>query len=189
MNIKVILPLVLAAFAMQVRAEYPTISQSQNNTGGHSLATNIGYSLKTTARPEDARPPLKLKFTAADGSPVDLSALRGHVVLVDFWATWCPPCMQEAPNVVAAYQKYHAQGFDVIGISLDEDKQRMLSVARSQGMTWPQYFDGQGWDNKLAASFGIRSIPTMWLVNKKGVLVSTDARGNLDSEVPALLAE
>jgi thioredoxin-related protein len=97
--------------------------------------------------------------------------------------------MQEVPNVVAAYRNYHDQGFDVIGVSLDEDKQAMLSVTQSQGMTWPQYFDGRGWENKLAKSFGIQSIPTMWLVNKKGELVNTDARGHLETEVATLLAE
>ena len=156
-----IIPLALAVLAVQVHAEETTVLTGEKAKVGYSIGANIGSSLKAMAHSEDERAPFKLRFTAADGSPVDLSTLRGHVVLIDFWATWCPPCMQEVPNVVATYRKYHDQGFDVIGVSLDEDKQAMLSVAQSCGMTWPQYFDGQGWDNRLAASFGIRSIPTM----------------------------
>src|SRR5271156_6014076 len=83
-------------------------------------------------------PPFNLQYTAVDGTEVDLSQMRGKVVLVDFWATWCGPCMREVPNVVAAYQKYHDQGFEVVGVSLDQDSQRMIAVAREKGMTWPQ---------------------------------------------------
>src|SRR5271170_2946664 len=116
----------------------------------------------------DQTQPLDLKFTAVDGSQVDLANLRGKVVLIDFWATWCPPCRGEVPNVVAAYQKYHDQGFEVIGISLDQDKDALLSFTKQNGMVWPQYFDGKGWDNTVSKSFGIDSIPAMWLVDKKG---------------------
>ena len=74
--------------------------------------------------------PLDLKYTAVDGSAVDLSKMRGKVVLVDFWATWCPPCRGEVPNVVAAYTKYHDQGFEIVGVSLDKDKERLLAFTK-----------------------------------------------------------
>ena len=114
--------------------------------------------------------PLDLKFTATDGSEVDLSKMRGKVVLVDFWATWCGPCMGTAPHVVDAYKKYHDKGFEVVGVSLDQDKDRMQEVAKSKGMTWPQYFDGKGYKNEISASYGIHAIPVMWLVDKKGMV-------------------
>ena len=133
--------------------------------------------------------PLNLKFTAADGSPVDLVNMRNKVVLVDFWATWCGPCMAEVPNVVAAYKKYHSNGFEIIGISLDNNKDTMLKVTREKEMTWPQYFDGKGWKNEISSSFQIHGIPSMWLVNKKGIVVTTEARGKLDAEIEKLLAE
>jgi thiol-disulfide isomerase/thioredoxin len=133
--------------------------------------------------------PLALKFDAADGSPVDLTRLRGKVVLIDFWATWCGPCMKEVPNVVAAYQKYHEKGFEIVGISLDQKKDAMLRVAAQKGMTWPQYFDGKGWNNEISSGFHIRSIPTMWLVNKNGLVATTEARENLDAAIAKLLAE
>jgi thiol-disulfide isomerase/thioredoxin len=133
--------------------------------------------------------PVILRFTAVDGSLIDLEKLRGKVVLIDFWATWCGPCMKEVPNVVASYEKYHDKGFEIVGVSLDQDKSAMLKVAQQRGMTWPQYFDGQGWKNFVSSAFHIQAIPAMWLVNKNGVLATITARGNLDEEIARLLAE
>jgi len=127
--------------------------------------------------------PLELKFTAVDGREVDLSKMRGKVVLVDFWATWCGPCMEEVPNVVKAYEKLHDKGFEIVGISFDEDKARVQSVTKEKGMTWPQFFDGKGWQNEFGQKFTITSIPRMWLVNKKGSVVDTDGREDLAGKV------
>ena len=131
---------------------------------------------------------IDLQFTAADGSTVNLANLRGKVVLIDFWATWCGPCMREVPEVVAAYKKYHDKGFEVIGISLDQSKDKMLAVTQEKEMTWPQYFDGKGWQNAISSRFNIRAIPTMWLIDKTGILAIPNARGNLETEIPKLLA-
>jgi len=138
---------------------------------------------------EPGAKPIDLKFTAVDGSPVDLTKLRGKVVLLDFWATWSEPCMREVPNVVATYQKYHPQGLEIVGISLDSNKATMLRVTQQNQMTWPQYFDGKGQKNEISTAAHIRSIPTLWLINKTGFLVNTKAGGNLDAEVAKLLAE
>lgn len=133
--------------------------------------------------------PLDLKFKAVDGREVDLSALRGKVVLIDFWATWCGPCVAELPNVIKAYDKLHAKGFEIVGISLDQDKAKLESFVKEKAMAWPQYFDGKGWDNEISTRYGIASIPAMWLVNKKGLVVSTEAREGLEATVEKLLAE
>jgi thiol-disulfide isomerase/thioredoxin len=132
--------------------------------------------------------PFELQFTATDGTTVDLSKLRGKVVLVDFWATWCPPCRGEVPTVVAAYQKYHDQGFEIVGISLDQDKDALLAYTKSNAMPWPQYFDGNGWENQLSTSFDIHLIPNMWLIDKKGMLSTIFARDDLAGKVEKLLA-
>jgi len=133
--------------------------------------------------------PLDIQFTAFDGRAVDLSKMKGKVVLVDFWATWCGPCMGELPHVKEAYQKLHDKGFEIVGISFDQDKSALEKTLKEKEMTWPQFFDGDGWKNKYGQEFGIHSIPTMWLVDKKGNLRDVNARGELEEKVSKLLAE
>jgi thiol-disulfide isomerase/thioredoxin len=132
--------------------------------------------------------PLDIHFTAVDGREVDLAKLKGKVVLVDFWATWCGPCVGEIPHVKEAYEKFHPRGFEIVGISLDKDKGTLQSFVQAKEMPWPQYFDGQGWQNKYAQSFGIDSIPAMWLLDRNGAVSDTNAREDLAGKVEHLLA-
>ena len=144
-------------------------------------------SVRTTADLKSK--PLDLKFTAVDGTEVDLAKMRGKVVLIDFWAVWCGPCVAELPNVIKAYEKLHPKGFEIVGISLDQDKAKLEAFTKDKGMKWVQYFDGKGWKNDISTRFGIHSIPAMWLIDKKGMLVSTNVRGRLEEEVEKRLAE
>ena len=131
--------------------------------------------------------PLDIKFTAVDGREVDLSKMRGKVVLIDFWATWCGPCVAELPNVLKAYKELHPKGFEIVGISLDSDKAKLESFVKDKGMEWPQFFDGKGWKNEIATTYDIHSIPAMWLVDQKGMVIDTAARGGLEEKVAKLL--
>ena len=134
--------------------------------------------------------PLDLHFTSIHNKDVDLALFRGKVVLVDFWASWCGPCMAEAPNVVKTYKALHEKGFEIVGISLDSDKAAMEAAAKKMGLDWPQYFDGQGWKNKISSAYGINSIPATWLIDKKGMIRENGLRGEaLGKAVEKLLAE
>ena len=133
--------------------------------------------------------PVKMAFKAADGRQVDLGKLKGKVVLIDFWATWCGPCIAELPNVKKTYAKYHEKGFEIIGVSLDQSKDKLTDFVKENDMPWPQHFDGLGWKNEFAVMYGIQGIPAMWLVDKDGKLVDMKARSGLDAKVEKLLAE
>lgn len=123
-----------------------------------------------------------------NGKPLALADYKGKVVLIDFWATWCGPCFGELPNVIAAYEKYHAKGFEIIGISLDDNRGALESFLKEKNMTWAQHFDGQGWKNKLAKQYGISSIPATFLVDREGRIVATDLRGaDLENQLAQML--
>ena len=133
--------------------------------------------------------PLDLKFTALDGKEVDTAKLRGKVVLLDFWATWCGPCMAKLPEILDLQKKYRDKDFQLIGISLDQDKAALQETLKTKGMDWPQYFDGKGWQSDVGARFGVESIPATWILDKKGLAHELDPESDLDAEVAKLLAD
>ena len=155
---------------------------------GEAFPAEVQDSAKALLRRLDrVGKPIDIKFSAVDGREVDLQAMKGKVVLVDFWATWCGPCMAELPNLKAAYEKLHAKGFEIVGISVDRERDALEKVISDRKIAWPQYFEEGG--NKFAEKFEIIPIPTMWLVDKKGNLRDLNARGELAEKVEKLLAE
>ena len=111
------------------------------------------------------------------GNPLSVSKYKDKVVLVEFWATWCVPCVAELPNVTKAYSKHHNNGFEVIGISLDQDEQKLRSFLKTKEIPWVQYFDGKGWQNKLAVKYGIDTVPATFLLDRQGKIIGQDLRG------------
>lgn len=133
---------------------------------------------------------MELNFTSTGGKHINLKDYRGNVVLVDFWASWSPPCRASMPVLVKTEKLLRDRGFRVIGISLDEDKEAMNDYINQMDMPWPQYFDGKKWDNDLARKYGISSVPTTILLDRSGKVREIGLHGReLQEAIRKLLDE
>jgi len=123
------------------------------------------------------------------GKMLKLSSLKGKVVLIDFWASWCRPCRMENPNVVKAYNKYKNKGFTVFSVSLDNNKEKWVAAIGQDGLIWPNHVSElKGWQSSVAGLYGVNSIPRTFLIDKEGKLVASNLRGEaLESKLAELL--
>jgi thiol-disulfide isomerase/thioredoxin len=137
--------------------------------------------------------PFDLEFVdAISGTPISMKKLKGKVVVIDFWATWCGPCVAEMPKMKELYARYSSQGVEFIGVSLDQPAeegglQKLVSFVQENGIAWPQYYQGNGWKSAFSSSWKINSIPRVFVVDPQGKLYSIDARGKLETIIPELL--
>jgi peroxiredoxin len=112
-----------------------------------------------------------------EGTPLTLSSLRGKIILLDFWASWCVPCRKENPNVVAAYAKYKDKGFDILGVSLDREKGAWVKAIADDKLTWHHVSDLKFWQNEAAVKYGVQQIPLSLLIDKDGKIIAKNLRG------------
>lgn len=123
--------------------------------------------------------PVPINATDLAGNPVSLDQFKGKVVLLDFWATWCAPCRAELPNVIAAYNKYQKQGFEVLGISLDNANAQaaLTQFIKENKMPWRQIYEGKGWEGTISSQYQVRSIPFTLLLGRDGRIAAVNVRG------------
>ncbi|MEO2000598.1 MAG: TlpA disulfide reductase family protein [Pirellulales bacterium] len=165
------------ALSKQAYETFGPIFAKSKNDSIRQMAESFQGTLRRLALPGN---PMKITGTLLNGQPFDQSTLAGKIVLVDFWATWCGPCIAEIPNVLEQYQKYHSKGFEVVGISLDQERDALEKFVTERKIPWPILFEpseGSGWQHPLASYYGISGIPTVILIGKDGNVVSLNARG------------
>jgi peroxiredoxin len=130
----------------------------------------------------------EIVLPSPDGKEIALSSLRGKVVLIDFWASWCGPCRKEMPNVVRAYAKYKSKGFEIYGVSLDKEKGNWVEAIKEEGITWPQVSDLLYWQSSVISLYAIEGIPYTVLLDREGTIIAKNLRGEeLDEKLAEVL--
>ena len=131
-----------------------------------------------------------LSLPDLNGKLMSLSELKGKVVLIDFWASWCGPCRHNNPHLVKLYNKYHGKGLEIYGVSLDENMNNWKKAVHHDKLAWIQVIDDKGWEAPSASSYGVDMIPSSFLIDRRGVIRSINAEGpELESSVRDLLKD
>ncbi|WP_397363071.1 peroxiredoxin family protein [Olleya sp. R77988] len=131
-------------------------------------------------------------FTAKtpEGTDLALADIKGEVIILDFWASWCEPCRRENPNVVKMYNKYHDKGLEIVGISLDKagQKQRWTNAIQKDKLTWKHLSNLKGWSEPIAQTYGVRSIPATYILDGEGKIIAKNLRGKaLEDKIAEIL--
>ncbi len=165
------------ALLQKLKTDFPDTTPGKRADSLIAMLAKQAEANKAQAGLRPGKPFPPFTETDLDGKPLALASYKGKVVIIDFWATWCGPCVGELPNVLKTYEQYHAKGLEIVGISLDSDKDKLTKFIADKKMPWPQFFDGLGWKNKLAAQYGVNSIPATYLLDKEGNIIAKGLRG------------
>lgn len=144
----------------------------------------------SNAQPKQGQPAAEIALPSAKGDTIRLSSLKGKVVLLDFWASWCRPCRAANKGLVKIYDKYKSKGFEIYSVSFDDEKQDWLDAIKQDKIKWMQVNDPGNWNSKTATDWGIYAIPTTYLIDKDGVLLAMDLEGKgLEKALKELLED
>ncbi len=164
----------------RIEADYPDSPTARSLAGERRQVASIGK-------------PFDLAFAEATrGTPISMADLKGKVVVIDFWATWCGPCIAEMPTMKKLYAEFKDKGVEFIGVSLDQPVaqgglDKLKAYVAKNDITWPQYYQGNFWESEFSMSWGVNSIPCVFLIDADGKLATTEARGELERLIPEYL--
>lgn len=166
-------------------AKYPGNSDIKSF---HAMVQQTAMMVERTNALKVGKEAPELILPMANDKELALSSLRGKVVLIDFWASWCAPCRKEMPNVKRAYEKYKNKGFEIYGVSLDKERDAWLEAITKDGLTWPQVSDLKFWQSEAVQIYAVQSIPFAVLIDRDGKILATDLRGaELDKKLAEVL--
>lgn len=177
----------MGAPANEIKELYESLSENVKQT---SLAQTFKENLDKMSSVEIGAKAPDFSGPNPEGEEIALSEELGKVTLIDFWAAWCKPCRVENPNIVNVFNKYHDDGFNIIGVSLDREgqKDRWVQAIEDDNLTWPQVSHLQFWEEPIAQAYGVRAIPAQFLLDENGVIVATNLRGDdLEAKVKEFL--
>ncbi len=168
----------LAPYVLSLHANVILMKEQQNKLKLQRMISDMGAKAQEIALP------------SPKGDTIRLSSIKGKYVLVDFWASWCTPCREENPNLVKLYKKYKSKGFEIFQVSLDKTKAAWVKAIKDDGLTWIQVSDLKYWDSPIAKVYNVESIPSSFLMDKDGTIMSKNLRGEaLQERLVTLLGE
>ena len=181
----------ITAFSQSLERRFPNQPQAQDFNRRYAQFLAQQQQMNAPAGgPDVGAAATEIALPQPNGETFKLSSLKGKYVLVDFWASWCPPCRAENPNIVAAYQQYKNKNFDILGVSLDDDKEAWQAAIQKDHLTWHHVSDLKRWESAAARAYNVQGIPTNFLIDPNGVIVARDLRGKaLQQKLQELLGQ
>lgn len=162
--------------------------QLPSSLSNHPYVEEIDDNLRSLEAIQPGKTAPDFTLSAPDGDTLSLGSLRGKYILIDFWASWCPDCRKASPKLVELYRRYGNKNFTIVGVSLDEDKERWSNAIEKDGLAWHQVIAENGWNSDVAKAYAIRWIPTSFLIDPQGVIVDKNIEVNLlEAKIAELL--
>lgn len=160
---------------------FAVLKQSYDNLTNNVKNSTLGKALKekvdAMAKANVGGTAPNIELPTPQGNMLSLYSLRGHIVLLDFWASWCGPCLREVPNVKKIYDKYHSKGLEILGVSLDDKQKAWVNAIQNKELNWKHVSSLKGWDCPVAKLYNVTGIPRMYIIDENGTIIAQDLRG------------